>query len=106
MLPGTFRRQQQRVLIARALCASEKMLILDEPITGLDPSAIEEFYGMIRRLNQEDGITIVMVSHDIRNVIGEAGRILHLQRRVLFCGTVQEYRNTEEGRRFAGGEEA
>lgn len=98
--------QQQRVLIARALCASEKMLILDEPITGLDPSAIEDFYEMIRSLNRKDGITIVMVSHDIRNVIDQAGRILHLQQKVLFCGTVQEYKNTEAGRRFAGGDEA
>lgn len=46
--------QQQRVLIARALCSVRKNADSGEPITGLDPSAIEEFYRMIRRLNQED----------------------------------------------------
>ena len=54
--------QQQRVLIARALCATEQLLILDEPITGLDPSAIQDFYHLIKKLNREDGITIIMVS--------------------------------------------
>lgn len=98
--------QQQRVLIARALCATEQMLILDEPTTGLDPSAIQEFYHLIRGLNHEDGITIVMVSHDIKNVISQANRILHLQQRALFCGTVGDYRDTVYGRAFLGGEEA
>ncbi len=96
--------QQQRVLIARALCASEQLLILDEPITGLDPSAIQDFYSLIRRLNRKDGITIVMVSHDIRSILGEAGRILHMQQRVLFCGTTQEYQLSPAGRSFLGGE--
>ena len=56
--------QQQRVLIARALCAARKMLILDEPITGLDPWAIQDFYGLIRHLNREEGVAIFMVTHD------------------------------------------
>ena len=76
--------QQQRVLIARALCATEQLLILDEPITGLDPSAIQDFYHLIKKLNKEDGITIIMVSHDIGNVISQANKILHLHRRVVF----------------------
>ena len=59
--------QQQRVLIARALCATRELLILDEPITGLDPMAIQDFYSMIRKLNREDKVAIIMVSHDLRN---------------------------------------
>ena len=76
--------QQQRVLIARALCATSRLLILDEPITGLDPAAIQDFYQMIRRLNREDGVAILMVSHDLRNAVEEANKILHLQKQVLF----------------------
>ena len=76
--------QQQRVLIARALCATKKLLILDEPITGLDPSAIQELYALIRKLNREDKVTILMVSHDVQNVVHQANKILHLQQRVLF----------------------
>ncbi len=97
--------QQQRVLIARALCATSRMLILDEPITGLDPSAIQDFYRLVRRLNRDEGVTILMVSHDVANVIGQASKILHLQQRVLFFGTPEEYRKTAAGRRYLGGGE-
>ena len=97
--------QQQRVLIARALCATEQLLILDEPITGLDPSAIQDFYHLIKKLNKEDGITIIMVSHDIGNVISQANKILHLHRRVVFCGTAEAYRQSVTGKEFLGGDE-
>lgn len=96
--------QQQRVLIARALCATDRLLILDEPITGLDPSAIQEFYQLIRRLNRTENITIVMVSHDIRNVITEADKILHMQQKILFYGTASDYRSSRAGEEFLGGE--
>ena len=56
--------QQQRVLLARALCATEKMLLLDEPVAGLDPLVTSEMYDLIDKLN-EDGITVIMISHDI-----------------------------------------
>lgn len=97
--------QQQRVLIARALCATEQLLILDEPTTGLDPSAIQDFYHLIKKLNKEDGITIIMVSHDIGNVISQANKILHLHRRVVFCGTAEAYRQSVAGKEFLGGDE-
>ncbi len=96
--------QQQRVLIARALCATSRLLILDEPITGLDPSAVQEFYGIIRRLNREEGVSILMVSHDIRNMVTQANKILHLGRRVLFYGTSKDYQESRVGRRFLEGE--
>lgn len=96
--------QQQRVLIARALCATSRLLILDEPITGLDPSAVQEFYGIIRRLNREEGVSILMVSHDIRNMVTQANKILHLGRRVLFYGAAEDYQESKIGRRFLEGE--
>ena len=98
--------QQQRALIARALCAAGKLLILDEPVTGLDPQAVQEFYGFIRRLNREEKVAIVMVSHDVANMVGQADKILHLQQKVLFYGTAGEYKKTRAGREFLGGGEA
>lgn len=98
--------QKQRVLIARALCATEKLLILDEPITGLDPSAAQEFYQVVKHLNRDQGVAILMVSHDIQNMVRQAGKILHLNQKVLFYGTVEQYRNSSVGRRFLGGEDA
>ncbi len=97
--------QQQRVLIARALCATEKLLILDEPITGLDPSSAQEFYQVVRHLNRDEGVAILMVSHDIQNMVHQAKKILHLRQRVLFYGSVEEYRKSPLGQKFLGGEE-
>ena len=82
--------QQQRVLLARALCAAQNMLLLDEPVSGLDPKVTGEMYGLIRRLNREDGVTILMISHDITATLNYASHILHLGRRVFF-GTKADY---------------
>ena len=97
--------QKQRALIARALCATDKLLILDEPITGLDPSAIQDFYNIIRKLNREEQVAILMVSHDMANIVRQAGKILHLQQKALFGGTVQDYLKSGIGNQFLGGEE-
>ena len=72
--------QQQRVLLARALCASDKILLLDEPVTGLDPQVTQEFYGLLKSLN-EQGMTIVMVSHDL-SVLKYATHVLYLKKKV------------------------
>lgn len=97
--------QKQRVLIARALCATDKLLILDEPITGLDPSAIQEFYQLIKKLNREEQVAILMVSHDMANIVHQAQKILHLQQKVLFWGSMKEYVKSGAARTFLGQEE-
>ena len=61
--------QQQRVLLARALCATGKLLLLDEPVSGLDCMVTAEMYGIISRLNREQGITIIMISHDLQGAL-------------------------------------
>lgn len=92
--------QQQRVLLARALCATRKVLLLDEPVSGLDPKATSEMYHLIQELNQKDGITIIMISHDIAAAIPCASHILHIGKNV-FYGTRQEYLQSDIGRDFA-----
>ena len=82
--------QQPQVLLARALCAAQNMLLLDEPVSGLDPKVTGEMYGLIQRLNREDGVTILMISHDITATLTYASHILHLGRRVSF-GTKADY---------------
>ena len=96
--------QQQRVLLARALNATGKMLLLDEPVAGLDPVAMHELYHMISHINREMGITVIMVSHDVKCAADQADLILHLKGKQLFFGPTQEYRNTPEGKRFLGDE--
>lgn len=95
--------QQQRVLLARALCAGQALLLLDEPVTGLDPVVTKEFYQLLRQLNQEHHLTILMVTHDLRGVIDDASHILHLGHRQLFFGTSADYRASDIGRQFLAG---
>ena len=92
--------QQQRVLLARALCATRKMLLLDEPVSGLDPKVTAEMYALIEKLNREDGITVIMISHDIAAAVRYASHILHIGDAVFF-GTKEEYRQSPQGRLFA-----
>ena len=96
--------QRQRVLLARSLCAAERLLLLDEPTTGLDPLAIEEFYTLMDDLNRKRHMTLIMVSHAIREAVEHADHILHLSQDGNFFGTTQEYRDSAFGRKFLGEE--
>ena len=96
--------QQQRVLLARALCAGKKILFLDEPVVGLDPIAVTEFYDLISDINKNQNLTIIMVSHDIENVLYYSTKILHLaDKKQLFYGTPKEYVKTSIGIKFSKG---
>ena len=95
--------QQQRVLLARALCATDSVLILDEPVTGLDPAASMELYETIKDLNKKENVTIIMVSHDIKNALNYATHILHLEQEKDFFGTVEEYKKSNVSNMFLRG---
>lgn len=94
--------EKQRVLLARAMCAGENMLVLDEPVTGLDPIVTEEMYKAIKKLNEEDGVTVLMVSHDIPQAAKYSSKILHIGKNVRFFGTSEEYVLSEIGIHFTG----
>lgn len=95
--------QQQRVLLARALCAAQKILLLDEPVSGLDPKVTAEMYQLIQDLNKKDGITIIMISHDIEAAVRYATHILHIGEHCFF-GTKKQYLESSLGRHFTGQE--
>ena len=97
--------QKQRTLIARALCASNKILLLDEPTTGLDPDATDGLYELIKKLNKEFGITIIMITHDVRDGLFDANKVLHLRRKVLFYGALEDYQNDNLHHCHKGGSE-
>ncbi len=100
--------QQQRVLLARTLCATRKLLLLDEPVAGLDPNAAESLYALIEELNARVGITVIMISHDIASALRYASHILHIGSHAsLFFGKKSDYAQSKPGRIFAhlnGGE--
>jgi zinc transport system ATP-binding protein len=94
--------QQQRVLLARALCATKKLLLLDEPVAGLDPVVTGELYRLIADINKSEGLTIIMVSHDIQSSVKYASHILHLKNTQAFFGKTEDYIKSSAGRRFIG----
>lgn len=78
--------QQQRVSIARALASDPKLLVLDEPSTGIDSVAQEDFYELLARLRDEQGISVIMVSHDIGVITSHADRVACLNRQLHYHG--------------------
>ncbi len=92
--------QSQRVLLARALCAAKKMLLLDEPVQGLDPAATHEMYDAVKGLNREDKMAVLMVSHDICSTLAYATHVLHLGKDRIFFSEVEEYRRSDVGHEF------
>ncbi len=97
--------QKQRVLLARAMCSSEKLIVMDEPVTGLDPVVTAEFYNCVENLNKEENVAIIMISHNVKEAVKYAKHILHLGDSSYFYGTTEEYLNSELGKKFTGGEE-
>ncbi len=97
--------QQQRVLLARALCSAGSALLLDEPVTGLDPVVSAELYRIVEELNRADGVTVLMISHDVAAAVQYATHILHIGPSPFF-GTREEYLGSALGKRFLseGGE--
>jgi zinc transport system ATP-binding protein len=121
--------QQRRVLLARAFCsaqvdqegkpgeiairagsaaakasASRRLLVLDEPAAGLDPLITEEVYELLKSLNDQTGISIIMVSHDTRGAEQYAKHILHMENGRGFFSTAADYINSDRGKRFFGRE--
>lgn len=82
--------QQQRVYLARAMVRSPQLLLLDEPATGVDPDAKEELYTMLGEINRGQGVTIVMVSHDLELAVKVCKNALCLDHNICFWGDVHQ----------------
>jgi zinc transport system ATP-binding protein len=77
------------------------MILLDEPVSGLDPAATAEMYRIIDELNKKDGMTVIMISHDIGAAVKYASHILHLAHTPRFFGKTEDYVKSDV---FFGGE--
>ena len=94
--------QRQRILLARALCAAGELLVLDEPVTGLDPAAAQDLYRTLDYLNKKEGIAIIMVTHDLHSALPYATAILHAGHGSWFYGDTASYLASPCGKRFGG----
>jgi zinc transport system ATP-binding protein len=83
--------QQQRVLIAKAMVNNPKLLILDEPATGIDLEMQNRFYSLLKKLNQENKITIIWASHDLDAVNRLATSVACINRSMFFHGKTYEF---------------
>jgi len=94
--------QQQRVFLARALVSNPELLILDEPSTALDPQARENFLEFIRKLNREQGITVILITHDTDLIGRHANKVLYIDRCVIYYGPARDIYNSPEMSRYSG----
>jgi len=90
--------QRQRVLLARALSAAKDLLLLDEPVSGLDVASSAELYSLIEKLNKE-GMTVIMVTHDIHPALNSANKILHLGS-FFYFGPSEGFFSSEGGKEY------
>ena len=96
--------QIQRVLIARAIARRPRLLIFDEPATGIDAQGEEEFYDLLRRLKAEQELTILMVSHDIDVVYKYATHVICINRKLLCQGAPKDALTPEVFKQMYGDE--
>lgn len=88
--------QLQRVFIAKALVGDPKILILDEPVTGIDTQSTELFYGILKELNKKQKITIIWSSHDLDAVNRLANKVACLDKTLFFHGISEKFFNDEK----------
>jgi zinc transport system ATP-binding protein len=88
--------QQQRVLLARAVVGGPELLILDEPTTALDVETRDRFYSMLKEMNRERGVTVILVTHDTSNIGTYASRFLYVDKELIFNGTFDDFCHSTE----------
>lgn len=93
--------QQQRVFIARALVSNPKCLVLDEPTVGIDHQHVQSFYDMLTKLNREQKITLILVTHDVDTVSNRISHVACLNQSIHFHGFKQDFQKMSDEDRQA-----
>lgn len=88
--------QRQRVMIARALASNPEILILDEPNTGVDMASQKSFYKLLSKLNKEENMTIVFITHDIGVIADDIGRLFTINQNAIVCNNPKEAMSCED----------
>lgn len=88
--------QRQRVMIARALASDPKILILDEPNTGVDTLSQQRFYSLLSKLNKEEKMTILFITHDVGVIVDSIGRLFTINQKATICNNPKEAMSCED----------
>jgi len=92
--------QQQRVFLARAMVSSPNVILLDEPTNYLDTSTREELYRILKELNTEEKVTIIVVSHDLKTMGKYINKVLYLETELIFYGDYKLFLHSKEIGRY------
>jgi zinc transport system ATP-binding protein len=92
--------QQQKIFIARALAQQPEIIFLDEPTSGVDQASQEQFYKILKDLNQNLDITLILISHDVDVITKEVTEIAAINRDLIFYGGASEFIKEEHGIKF------
>ncbi|MFB5599075.1 MAG: metal ABC transporter ATP-binding protein [Nitrososphaeraceae archaeon] len=87
--------QQQRVLVAKALVNNPQILMLDEPTNELDQKSQDNLYLFLKKLNEEDNITVIWTSHDLDAVNKFSNKVACINKKIFYHGTKQEFFSDE-----------
>lgn len=96
----------QRVVLARALLRNPSLLILDEPVRGVDYAGEAELYGLIGRIRTSRGLGVLLVSHDLHVVMAQSDRVVCLNRHVCCSGVPETVAQHPEYVRLFGAQTA
>ena len=88
--------QRQRVMIARALASKPEILILDEPNTGVDAVSQKRFYELLGKLNREENMTVLFITHDIGVIADDIGRLFTINQKATICNNPKEALSCED----------
>lgn len=88
--------QQQRVFIARALVSEPELLILDEPTVGVDAQSVHRFYELLEKLNKEQNLTILLITHDVQLLLDYATNVACLNKHIHFYGDAKQFAENHE----------
>ncbi len=94
--------QQQKVLLARALVSSPEILIFDEPSTALDPESRESFFQLIQKLNKQNGIAIILITHDTGYIGQYANKLLYIDKSLIYFDKFSEFCKDEKMNSYFG----
>ncbi|HUH66732.1 MAG TPA: metal ABC transporter ATP-binding protein [Syntrophales bacterium] len=94
--------QQQRVLVARAIVNDPEFLIVDEPTDALDPEMRDRFFEIMKGLNKEREVAIIVVTHDTGNIGRYTSKLLYLDKKIIFYGSFEDFCESREITQFFG----